>query len=347
MVGAPHVDQVIEPAGELVDHVGAVGPEVRVDAVRTDHHAILVVAEVGRTEPHRAVGLVRVSGFAKALDRGRDLAAFGERGLGEVGVEPDPEPVQRSPDLRQDAPGRLVAQPGHAFVGREVRQAGPLDPEDVPGQVRDVVAVVPVLREGGVAAQGLQVSGLYGGAEPVHLAAGVVEVVLALDVPAGEGKQPGQGVADDGVPRVADRERPGGVRRDELHLEPPARAAFGAPERGASFQDRAQCVVQPRPRQEQVDEPGPGDLDVDDQAVPRDLLGDGFRELARRHAGPACQDQGEVRGPVAVLLRPGAAELGLGQRVLGQAEAGRGGFTEHLGEPALDHDRQCTGAPDG
>ena len=61
--------------------------------------------------------------------------------------------------------------------------------------------------------------GVDGRAEEVHLRAGVVVVVLALDVVAGELEQPGDGVAVGAVPRGGDGDRPGRVRRDELDLD--------------------------------------------------------------------------------------------------------------------------------
>ena len=84
------------------------------------------------------------------------------------------------------------------------------------------VAVVAVLWHLGVAAQRLQVAGLHRRAEPVHLAAGVVEVVLALDRPARGRQAAAPARRRCGVARVPERQRSGGVRADELDLHPPA-----------------------------------------------------------------------------------------------------------------------------
>jgi hypothetical protein len=43
VIGTPHVDQVVEPACELVDQVRTVGAEVRVSPVAPDEDTILVV----------------------------------------------------------------------------------------------------------------------------------------------------------------------------------------------------------------------------------------------------------------------------------------------------------------
>ena len=57
------------------------------------------------------------------------------------------------------------------------------------------------------------------GAEALHLGAGVVVVVLALDVVAGELEQAGDAVAVGAVPRGRDGDRAGRVRGDHLDLD--------------------------------------------------------------------------------------------------------------------------------
>ena len=61
VVGAEHVDQALEAALELVPVVGDVGGEVGRLAVGADQDPVLVVAEVGRAQPERALALVGVA----------------------------------------------------------------------------------------------------------------------------------------------------------------------------------------------------------------------------------------------------------------------------------------------
>src|SRR4029077_12641239 len=82
VIGTPHVDQVIEPASELVDHVRTVGAEVRVSTVASDEDTVLVVAELRRPEPDGAFGLLSEAGGAEPFDRQRDLPLAFERRLG-------------------------------------------------------------------------------------------------------------------------------------------------------------------------------------------------------------------------------------------------------------------------
>ncbi len=69
-----------------------------------------------------------------------------------------------------------------------------------------------------------------------------------------------------------------------------------------------ECLAEPRGRQEQVQEPGTGDLGTLDRrerlGLPRELL----RKLARRAAGARRRLEGDVRGVVAVLGLRGPLE---------------------------------------
>ena len=190
--------------------------------VRPDHDTILVVAVVGRAEPHRAFLVVDVARLAQPFYGCLDLTLRRELGLPEVDVERHAEPVEGRPRSTAAPAPPLRPACGGIARGRAGRRARPLGLEDVPGEVLDVRAVVAVLGDLRLSAHELQEPRLDRGAEPVHLAAGIVEVVLPLDGPPGGLEQPGEGVADRGVPRVSDRERPGRVRAHELHLHPAA-----------------------------------------------------------------------------------------------------------------------------
>ena len=149
VVGAEDVDEPVEAACVLAPDVGGVEREVRRLAVRADDDAILVVAVGARPGPHGAVRLVRV----EQLDR------LGRLGLDDAlpleGVEVDPEPLERRLDL--------LEHPRHR-VALHLRE------------LRDVGALVAALRRRRTAPRRLDRR-----AEEVHLRAGVVVVVLALD----------------------------------------------------------------------------------------------------------------------------------------------------------------------
>ena len=92
------------------------------------------------------------------------------------------------------------------------------------GQLGDVLAVVAVLGRLLPAPRGLDRR-----AEALHLGAGVVVVVLALDRVARELEQPRDRVAVRGVPRRGDRDRPRRVRGDHLDLDALAGSAKPEP----------------------------------------------------------------------------------------------------------------------
>ena len=130
---------------------------------------------------------------------------------------PNRASVSRIPSIARRAPS--VRKPHEPLLGRQVGERVAVLAHDVGGVGRDVLAVVAVLGHLGVAAERLEVARLDRGAEPVHLPAGVVEVVLALDGVAGGLEQARDRVAEHGVARVADVQRPRRVRAHELHLD--------------------------------------------------------------------------------------------------------------------------------
>ena len=156
VVRAEDVHRSVEAALELVAHVRDVGGVVRVRAVGADDDAVLVVAEARRRRPDRAVLLVR-------LDRGEHLRhVLLDLALAAPRVDVDAEPLERRLDR--------LAHRRDGIVSREVAE---------------VVAVVAVLGRLLPAPHRLDRR-----AELVHLRAGVVVVVLALDVVARRLEEP-------------------------------------------------------------------------------------------------------------------------------------------------------------
>ncbi len=323
-------------------------PRVRVLSVRAHERPVLVVPVRGGSEPDGAVGLVDGAGRTQPLDRGVDLALLGQRALGHVRVEPDAEPGERGFDLREDAARPLVPQALEPFARRAIREPGPLLLEDVPRDLDDVLPVVPVLGHLRVAAEQLQVPGLDGGPEPVHLPARVVEVVLALDGPARGLEHAGERVPERGVACVADVERTRRVGADELDLHAlPAR--LGPAVRGTAIGDLAECVHQPVGREAEVDEPRPRDLHGANERRGRQVPPDDLRDVARRPARATGEHEGHVGREVAVLPLLRARERDLRQ-LAGQIELGRGGrdgVGQERGEFVVDHRRSKPSRPLG
>ncbi len=166
-------------------------------------------------------------------------------------------------------------------------------------------------------------------AEAVHLPAGVVVVVLARDVVAGELEQPRDRVAVRAVTGVRDGDRPGRVRRHHLDLDPlrqrqPSRRRIRRRRRPSPPSADSNHVV----GEEEVDEAGAGDLRALDLGQPGEV-GELGGELARRPPPRAREAQRRVRRVVAVhrVARPlqldGGAPSASARRVTGSAGNGR------------------------
>src|SRR5579884_1558003 len=313
VVGAEHVDGAVEAALHLVAQVRDVRRLVRRQSPalgRADQHAVLVVAELGRADPQRALGLVR-------RQPGEQLRQpLLEHALARPRVEVDAEALERVLDPLP-----------HVLDGI----AGQL------GQLADVLAAVAVLGRLAALAHRLDRR-----AEAVHLRAGVVVVVLALDVVAGELEQPRDRVAVRAVARRRDDDRPGRVGGDHLHLHPLPRIGEPAAVAGVDLVERLDEEPVGEP---QVEEARAGDLDGGDLLERPDPLGQLARALARGAAVGAGGAQRDVRRVVAVrgVVRPLEHDVGACERAEARGEAVEGGLHGGLvSSPGMDdgHERQ-------
>ena len=132
------------------------------------------------------------------------------------------------------------------------------------------------------AARGPRRIGLDRRAEELHLAAGVVVVVLALDLVPGEREQPRDRVAVGAVARRRDDDRPRRVGGDHLHLDPLALLAPGRRRTRAGREDLRQRVAVPGPLEPEVDESRPRDLGALDLRQRHGPFRQLLRQLARR-----------------------------------------------------------------
>jgi hypothetical protein len=324
-----------KPALELVEVVGDVGGEIGIEAVVALHDAVLLVAEGGGLEPFGAVLEVDVAGLFQLLDGARHHAGVVEAALGEPDVEMHAEflevgaaigqlfgqhvamdvgpvfaeQVLAGEDQGVEA-GLVVVSVGHAgqhgFGRMHVAVAVGL--LDLFRHLVHVAALVGVGREGQRLVEQRQVTqpGRHG--EDVHLAAGIVDVVLARHLVAGEGQQRRQAGAVGGAAAVADMQRAGGIGGNEFDLQAarhPAVAGRAAPEVAAGGEHGGHHRGTRRGRQREVDEAGAGDLGADHVGRRRQFAHQAFGDLARIGLQFARQLHRQVAGEVAVagLLR--------------------------------------------
>ena len=202
------------------------------------------------------------------------------------------------------------------------------------GEVVDVRAGVAAL--GGRLALG---AGQDAAAEVVHLRAGVVDVVLGLDVGARGLEQPVHGVAEGGPPGVPQVQRPGRVGRDELEVDDLTGGRVVVPVCRPGRHDGARQLACGRGVDGDVEEPRAGDVDGLDPGQPLEALSELRRDLARRHTGALGELEGDVRGPVPVLAVLRSLHAHLGRR-------GRREVTgvDGLGQGGADGEREFFGS---
>src|SRR6185437_894193 len=203
-----------------------------------------------------------------------------------------------------------------------------------------VLALVAVLRHLLAAATGAQRR-----AEQIDLAARVVEVVLALDLVAGEREQPRQRVAVGGVACTANGHGAGRVAAHELDLETLRTCGRTGAEAHALVQHALHDVAVPARLQPQVDEPRPGDLGALDPGRLQ-LLHDPLGDLARRRLHRLGQPQRHRARVVAVRGVGRAVEPHRLAVAAGRADRGPQGLGQ-LAEDATAHGTIVVGWRDG
>ena len=286
--------------------------------------AVLVVAEVGRAQPHGAVLLEHHPAVAEVVERGVDRARLGQALLAEPRVERDADAGRGSP------------------AGRAWPARSPTQRVGVVGHLRrplaDVLARVAVLGQ----APSPAFARRQRRAEELHLHAAVVEVVLAVDDVAGALEDPAQRVAEGRPPPAARVERPGGVGRHELDVDPPCRRrgrgarSPSSPPASTSASTSWSHVS----RRWKFTKPGPGDLDPLDVGRRR-----GVRAARRgRRPARAARDRPALAVAMATLedqspcsRRPGRSRwISAGGSMPASVEGGAQGG----GEGVADHGRR-------
>ena len=134
----------------------------------------------------------------------------------------------------------------------------------------------------------------------VHLAAGIVDVILARDVIAREGKKVRERVAEHGAATMPDVHRSGRIRRHVLDVELAAVAPRACTILHTALQDGAHQIVPDAGLERDVQKPRPRDLDLGDIGIAFELLLERFGNIARFHFRGLRQHQRRVDGDIAV-----------------------------------------------
>ena len=290
-----------KPRLALVEVVGEVAGEVGAVAVGPDDHPVLVVAVLLGAQPERTVLLVGVPELGQPVDGLLHRAAGVQVVLVEVDVEVDAELVEALLDLREHHRDALGAEDLLRLVVGKVQDAGVLGQHRL-RDVVDVGAAVAVLGHRPAVRAGQQRP-----AEPVDLAAVVVEVVLPGDLGAGLGEDAPERVTDGGPPHATDVQRAGRVGGDELEVDLLARERVRGPVRRTGGHHVRGDLALRAGGDRDVEEPGTRDVHRGDAVGRPQLLGEQLAQRPRVGARPSHrlgQLERHVGGVVAVTLLP-------------------------------------------
>ena len=272
------------PSLELVEVIGDVGGEVGALSIGPDQDPVLLVAVGRRVEPQRPVVFVGFAALAQDLEHARDGPRGYEVPLGEPAVEHHPETGEVVADPAQDpfengvGDERVVAFPesgagpcdegvekrvvafGERGPGEVAPQPGVMLTGELPRDVADVLTPVATARKSRAhrPLDRVQVAQPDAEGQDIHLAARVVDVVLALDVPTHRLQQVRHRGTAGRAAAVSDVERTGRVDRHELHLHPLAGEASRPAPRGVRVDDVGRDALKGAFGHREVDEAGAG-----------------------------------------------------------------------------------------
>ena len=339
MIGAEDVDQVVEAAHPFVVVIGDVGGKVGFGAVLPHDDPVLLVAEVTGLEPGGAVLAIQHAALVEHGQRLVDAVVLDQAVFRVPAVEMHTEAgkvvfdvsTYRFERLPPDGVETFLAKqsPGfvdqgldvglfvaRGFVRRHILEQGVcvngcrgID-RNLGSDVTDIVATITGARKIELCLPALEPTQPDADAEYVHLASGIVDVILAIHREARGLEQVTDRGAVGGETAVADVQGAGRVCRHELEQH------FGRLRgRLASvvltlFEHTLELVVESTIDQVEIDETGPGNLDPIQQFRLGQLRDDGFRELARFTAGGLGEAHREVAGKIAVPRVAGTLDRG-------------------------------------
>jgi hypothetical protein len=127
-------------------------------------------------------------------------------------------------------------------------------------------------------------------------------------------------------------ERPGRVGGDELEVDPLPGERVGGAVRRSRRDDVGRDLALGACLDGDVEEPGPGDLDLGDAVGCPEAVGDEVGEGAGVGASPLRELERHVGGVVAVPLLPGSLHGDLGRHAVGQRDRAVG----HEGRQRID-----------
>jgi len=268
-----------------------------------------------------------------------------QAGLRVPAVEVDAQPFDGLPDAGQYLRQPDLAQLGDGFLLRHIQEAIAVFGHDLARQVDDVCALVVLLVQRRVEAERLLVTQKYGFREGTHLRARVIDVILALHLPARSRQQVAEAVAQHGIAGGPHVELAGGVRADELHLARLAAAQVDVAILPAAGFDFGHLAGQPGIAQPEIDEARREHLRLPERGMCRQVRRNGLGNRQGRHARRLSELHGDAGGIVTVLQVFGTPDLDGGDFEGGQAAAllcSRDALSHNFRDVVANHNGSCS-----
>ena len=307
MIGTPQVDQVVEPTLHLIVVVGHIGHEVRVLAVFLQQNTVLIIAEIGGTEPGGAILVVQVTLLVHDLKRAGDgrrtvFVDLIKAALAKPGIERGTKTGEGFTDKIEHL---LVSDFTERLYALLVADALPLVAiaiDDALGDILHIAAAIALLGHLDIVTKQLHIANGNRITEDIHLNAMVVDVILFGYLITRMTHNARNGIAKRCPATMTNMHRTRRIGRHILKVDV-TRSTF---RQRTLTEVETLCThtssngLERGRRQLNVDETRTCDLDRCDHIVFGQMINDDLRNLARIFVGQLCRTHGNGRSPIAI-----------------------------------------------
>ena len=257
VIRAPDIDYPVESAhDELVVVVCHVGGKVGRSPVAADEHLVLIIPEFGRGEPRRPVPFDQKSTLLEHVHGSLELAVVEQASFAKPDVVAYLDVLHVRADGLDHATHPNLSNLRYCGATLHVEVLAAVLAFQLPREIDQILPLVSVTGQLCLSSELLDVPRIEALVETIHLASGVVDVILALDLVSRGFQDACERASEDRPPPVSDMNRPGWVDAYELHLHPRALAIIDDAKGLTRLTNRIDLRSKPLGAQAEVHEAG-------------------------------------------------------------------------------------------
>ena len=264
----------------FVQMVGDIGHKISVATLGFAHHAVFVIAKIRGAQPQRAAFFVRMAHFGQTRNGLLNRARGVERGLQKIVIKLHAKCLQIQILLATQIRHRKIPHcvqivdvflRGHAVdrLARKIRL----------GDVNDVIAAITALRKGRIVHAQTLATRLHRNRQVGNLLTRVIVIKLTVHIKTLTAEYRAENIAQCGLTRMTDVQRPCWVGRDKLEQYMLTAMRIGQTEGRALLNHRLHHRLLGGIGQADIDKPRPCNFQRSNQRIGGHRIDDVLRQL--------------------------------------------------------------------